>query len=71
MKVVVYVDESADSDEAIGLISSVGLMPRRIPANGHSVPTLVYGNQEYSGLKAIRLFLNLYKKSSVRSDSNR
>ncbi len=71
MKVVMYVDESAASEEALELISSAGLMPRRIPANGHSVPTLVYGNQEYSGLKAIRLFLNLYKKSSARTDSNR
>ncbi len=62
-----YVNGSEQSSKAIELVSSLGFTFRRVPANGHDVPTLIIYNSEYLGLLAIELFASLYR-SQIESE---
>jgi len=56
-----YLDDSKASSDAIKLVSSLEFAFRRVPANGHNVPTLIFHDSEYLGLPAIELFASLYR----------
>ena len=63
MKNTLYVDCSAASDKGIKLLEEAGIDFRRVPANGHSMPVLLIGSAEFSGLGQIRLYLSLLQSA--------
>lgn len=70
-EVILYLDDSPASQEAVRLLSKKEVPFQVIPVNGHNVPTLSYGTVEYGGLRNIRYFLlHVYQPSYALDASN-